>query len=174
MNHVMIDLETGDTIETAKIVAIGAIVFNPDTGLRGEKFYSTVSIKSQPKRTTSKSTLDWWKKQSAKVRTQLKGNEDLEDVLTDFEWYLPENAIVWGNGASFDISILEHAYRQLGLDIPWKFYNIMDCRTIRRLYEAKRGGLEQNFNGTQHHALDDAIYQADYISKMWRSLKQGK
>jgi len=172
MNHVMIDLETLDTTVTARIVAIGAIVFNPNTGLRGDKFYWRVHHKSQTNRTKSKSTIEWWKQQGPEVRKQLKGNILLKDALEEFEWFLPDNVIVWGNGATFDISILEHAYLQCGLDIPWKFYNVMDCRTVRKLYEEKRGGLDQNFSGTKHHALDDAIFQAGYISKMWRTLKK--
>lgn len=171
MNHVMIDLETLDTAVTAKIVAIGAICFNPNTGLRGDEFYSLIKHKNQ-RRTKSQATINWWNQQDKEVRKQLKGKLPLEKVLDDFEFWLPDNCIVWGNGSTFDISILEHAYIQHNINIPWKFWNVMDCRTVRKLYEEKRGGLDQNFSGTKHNALDDAIYQADYISKMWRALKK--
>jgi hypothetical protein len=77
---------------------------------------------------------------------------------------------VWGNGATFDISILEDAYRQLDLEIPWKFWNVRDCRTVKDMYESARGGYEKKSGGTLHHALDDAKFQAQYICDMWKSL----
>ncbi len=58
--------------------------------------------------------------------------------LSDF---LPKDVKVWGNGANFDIGILEHAYDQYQIEIPWEFWNVRDCRTIKDMYESQRADL---------------------------------
>jgi len=68
----------------------------------------------------------------------------------------------------------EHAYRESLLDIPWRFWNVRDCRTIKDLFESKRGGLNDNFTGVAHNALDDAIHQAKWVTLMWSKLRLGK
>jgi len=171
LRHAMIDLETLDTIPSAKIVSIGAVIFDPRYGkISDDKFYTLVDINAQPERTHSKDTLEWWNKQPTNVQKQLKGTTSLEDALEDLAFYLPKDCKVWGNGATFDISMLEDAYRQLGIEIPWKFWNVRDCRTVLDMHESSRGGFNKKSGGTLHNALDDAHYQAQYINMMWRKL----
>ncbi len=180
LRHVMLDLETLDTIPSTKIVAIGGVMFDPN--LRkfdaNDRFYMCLDHKAQEGRTidpdpSDKGTRAFWKRQSAEVREQLKGTVKLEDALGDLAFWLPDDCKVWGNGATFDISILEDAYRQYGIEIPWKYYNIMDVRTVKKTYEAARGGWDKKSGGTLHHALDDAQWQAEYVTKMWNSLIKG-
>jgi exodeoxyribonuclease VIII len=78
---------------------------------------------------------------------------------------------MWGNGATFDISMLEDAYRQYEIEIPWKFWNVRDCRTVLDMYESIRGGFNKTVNRQgAHNALDDAKFQAQYITMMWSRL----
>lgn len=170
MNHIMIDIETLDTIYSAKILSIGAVYFDPMKNKLGSEFFEIVNSQRQLDRTSSKDTIEFWRKQSREAKKQLKGDVQLRDALEDLDLFIDPDCRVWGNGATFDITILEHAYLSFDMSIPWKFWNVRDCRTVRELFESKRGGLDQNFNGTKHHALDDAKYQAKYISKMWRGL----
>ena len=172
LRHAMIDLETLDTIPSSKIVAIGAVIFDPRYGkISDDKFYVLVDHKLQTgDRTSSPDTVKWWKSQSPEVRKQLKGTTSLADALEDLSFWLPNDCKVWGNGATFDISILEDAYRQLNIDIPWKFWNVRDCRTVLDMYESARGGFNKKSGGTLHNALDDAYYQAQYITMMWKKL----
>lgn len=168
-NHVMIDLETFDVKPSGVIVSIGAVIFHPLKGLlKDEEFYAEIDIKRQPHRTKDKETLQWWKGQKPKVKEALKGKELLEDVLYDFALWLPPNCKVWGNGATFDISILENAYNQYDEETPWKFWNVRDMRTIKALYEDFVGGWQKQFTGTPHHALDDAKQQAVDVIKINR------
>ena len=169
----MVDLETMAVTPDAAIVSIGAIKFNPNKNLVQNKdkgFYVELDWMDQ-NRTINLDTEKWWAQQSDEARKSLHGIDELPDALLEFSEWLPEKEFcIWGNGSHFDVSILEHAYRQSEIPIPWKFWNVRDCRTVRDMYETARGGFDQNFQGTKHHALHDAIYKARYICKMWKEL----
>ena len=169
-NNAMIDLETVDLIPGAAIVSIGAVLFDPRHNIISkDTFYVELDWKAQG-RSINKETLEWWRKQPSKTRKALKGTADLEDTLEDLAFWLPEGVLVWGNGPSFDMSILEDAYRSVDMEIPWKFWNVYDCRTIKYLYESARGGFDKKVGGDDHNALHDAMYQAHYVNKMWKSI----
>lgn len=175
LRHAMIDLETRDTIPSSKIVSIGVTLFDPRYRMIGdasETLYMELDWKAQTNRTEGHGTPEWWDKQSEEVRKALKGTVSLEDALEELAFFLPKDCKVWGNGATFDISILEDAYRQLDLEIPWKFWNILDMRTIKYLFESSRSGLgnADGNPGVLHNALDDAIFQAKRVNKIWNKL----
>jgi len=178
-NHVMIDLETMGTIPGSCIVSIGAVLFDPRYGIiTKETFYAELDYADQQDDglIIDESTLAWWEDQSPRAREALLGLDDLKDSLKDLSKWLPKDAKVWGNGATFDISILEHCYRLYKLPIPWKFWNVRDCRTVKEMFESTRGGLGtamgsgRDKNNIAHNALHDAIHQAQYINKMWSVL----
>lgn len=173
-NHVMPDLETMGTRPGCAIVSIGAVVFDPRYGVENQKsFYRELDWKSQVALGfhIDPSTEKWWSKQSKEAREGLNGIDDLKTVLIEFAKFIPsKDAKIWGNGPSFDVSILEHAYTKLGLDIPWKFWNVRDCRTVKDMFECQRGGWNNKVAGTAHNALDDAKHQAQYVTMMWGKL----
>ena len=169
-NNVMIDIETMDLIPNAAIVSIGAIVFDPRYGIvTDDTFYVELAWKTQ-ERSINKETRQWWKGQSPKAKSSLHGTATLVDALEDLAFWIPEGALVWGNGPSFDMTILEDAYRQVGIQAPWKFWNVYDCRTIKYMYESLRGGFDKKVGGGAHNALLDAKHQAQYVNKMWKSI----
>lgn len=173
-NHVMIDLETMGKTPDCAIVSIGAVVFDPRIGrVSKNTFYRELDWESQG-RTIDPGTQEWWQGRAPAAKAALNGLDELDEALVELAEWLPRDAKPWGNGATFDISFLEHAYRQHGIEIPWKFWNVRDCRTIKDLYESARGGYDKKSGGTLHHALDDAIFQAQYICEMWKSILQGK
>lgn len=175
LRHVMIDNETLDLIPSSKIVSIGAVIFDPRYGrISDETFYVELDHKAQKNRTSDKSTVDWWKKQKPEIKKALRGTMLLEDALEELSWFVPDDCKVWGNGATFDISMLENAYRASGMLEPWKFWNVRDVRTIKDMYESKRGGWERASGGDKHNALYDAQVQARMVIKMWRSLLGGE
>jgi len=170
LRHVMIDLETMGTTPSSAIVSIGAVVFDPRYGKVSEKtFYRELDWEDQ-RRAMCPDTLDWWGNQSEEAKSAMYGMDELEDSLNDLATWLPKDCKVWDNGATFDISMLEDAYRQYKIDIPWKFWNIRDCRTVLDMYESKRGGLGKKSGGIAHNALHDAIHQAQCITMMWQRL----
>lgn len=171
MRHVMIDLETMGLNEDAAIVSIGAVLFDPLLGkVSKSTFYSELDWENQKGRKVDPGTQSWWKEQSPEARESLHGLDDLEETLIDLAEWLPRDCKVWGNGPTFDISKLEHAYRQFKQEIPWKYWNVHDCRTVKLMYESARGGFDKKSGGTLHNALNDAQYQAWYICKMWAEM----
>lgn len=176
MNHLMIDLETMGTRFDAPILAIGAVQFDPDTGKIGAKFYHRVSIDDSFKfGKPSGSTVKWWMQQGDAARKEVvSGSSPLRDALEKLKGLVFDGTQVWGNGSTFDISILEYAYgRCLSEPAPWKFWNVRDCRTISELC---KGALEvsdvkRDADETAHTAIGDALYQARWVSAMWRHLR---
>lgn len=171
LRHAMIDLETVGLTPDARIISIGAVIFDPRYGrISKDYFYMELDHRKQTERTKDRGTMEWWANQSTEAQKALKGTILLEDALHELAFWLPDDVKVWGNGPTFDISILEDAYRQYDIEIPWKFWNVRDCRTIKDMYESARGGWDKKSGGTLHNAKDDAYYQAQYVIEMWRSI----
>ena len=177
MTHVMIDLETLGTTSRSAWISIGAVCFDPDTGVidTGNAFYRNVDWDSALRgREVSGDTLKWWMRQDPAAKDAvIHAGWPIEAVLTALSEWLPEGCVVWGNGSSFDISMLEDTYHQYGVTVPWKFWNVRDVRTVVHLAQGlvERGSVP--FEGTKHNALSDAIHQAKYVSAMWQALRGG-
>jgi hypothetical protein len=166
-SELMIDLETLGQNENCVILSIGATFFDINKKEIGAAFYMPISIEEQmEKRVISPSTLKWWMGQSnAAKKVFSEQGQSLVDALENFEYWIKQHSKiktlnVWGNGSTFDISIIEHAFRQYGYKIPWQYWNVMDLRTFKRFMA---GGNAVVKKGTNHNALDDAISQAEYV-----------
>ncbi|WP_425962579.1 3'-5' exonuclease [Rhizobium nepotum] len=172
--NLMVDIETfGNRMDSA-ILTIGAVFFDPDTGEIGGEFYTAIDPDSACRygRVTG-STVAWWLEQSeAARRAVVAGKTQLPEALAklaDFYAKHPK-APIWGNGPTFDISILEHAYwRVHDKPAPWAFWNVRDCRTIKDLGDAI-GYRIPKLEGTAHNALDDARHQAMWVIEIRRLL----
>ena len=170
----MIDLETMGLTEDASIVSIGAVVFDPRcNAVTDRTFYTERDWQHQEGRVSDPKVMVWWDKQSEPTKDALHGFDDLKDELVRLASWLPKDCKVWGNGPTFDISKLENAYRYYNLEIPWKYWNIRDCRTIKDIYESYRGGFSSSNGGGAHNALNDAIHQAKYVCYMWKEIGRG-
>lgn len=172
MTHAMIDLETLDTSATAAVLSIGIVKFDPRTGL-GDKFYRRLGFdQASLFGTVSDNTMYWWNRQHAAVRLEaFTAEHDIYQSADDLVQFMQGVTRVWGNGATFDIPIIEHWLTSLGYRIPWKYTAARDCRTIEDL-AADIGVVRKSFirRGDHHNALDDAIYQAEYVCGMWQAL----
>ncbi len=184
--HVMVDLETMGKKHNAPIVAIGAVVFNPATGSIGENFYKVVCLESSVNwgAVIDPSTVIWWLKQSSEARSAIVNDDaiPLLDALLQFREFVSDNvaggskkAQVWGNGASFDNSILRSSYDCIAEDYPWEYWNDRDVLTMVELGQAI--GFDPKttipFEGDRHNALADAIHQARYVSAIWQRIISG-
>ena len=174
MQEVMIDLETLDNKSSAAIVSIGACVFDRLTGKIIDTFYRRIDMEAAIASggTCSGSTLIWWMQQDDEARIELtKGGSKISVAMADFIKFLPANCIVWGNGSSFDISILEMTLQRLKLECPWEFWNVRDVRTVLDLASHLVKKSDIPFVDTKHNALADAIHQATYVAAMISALK---
>ncbi|EPF43810.1 exonuclease [Klebsiella pneumoniae] len=184
--HVMVDLETMGKKHNAPIVAIGAVVFDPATGSIGESFYKVVCLESSVNwgAVIDPSTVIWWLKQSSEARSAIVNDDaiPLQDALLQFREFVSDNvaggskkAQVWGNGASFDNSILRSSYDCIAEDYPWEYWNDRDVRTMVELGQAISFDPKTTipFEGSRHKALADAIHQARYVSAIWQRIIAG-
>ena len=184
--HVMVDLETMGKKHNAPIVAIGAVVFDPATGSIGESFYKVVCLESSVNwgAVIDPSTVIWWLRQSSEARSAIVNDDaiPLQDALLQFREFVSDNvaggskkAQVWGNGASFDNSILRSSYDCIAEDYPWEYWNDRDVRTMVELGQAISFDPKTTipFEGSRHNALADAIHQARYVSAIWQRIVSG-
>ncbi|EBS4094433.1 exonuclease [Salmonella enterica subsp. enterica serovar Bareilly] len=178
--HLMVDLETMGENQDAPIVAIAAVLFDPQTGKIGAIFYAVISLVDAMKSgaVPDGETIVWWLQQSGEARSALLVDQRLlVDALLQLREFINEHSDekliqVWGNGATFDNVILRRSYERLGIPCPWRFYNDRDIRTIVELgkaigYDARN---DIAFEGERHNALDDARHQAKYVSAIWQKL----
>lgn len=177
MKDAMIDIETLDTETTGVILSIGACVFDPMTGEITDELYLEINKERQllMGRTISAATLDWWMTQPEDERNRvIIDNEDkleLGQALLSLSSFIPETSKVWANGIDFDLKLLEHAYKDVGVKVPWLFYNTDHVRTIARLAEGFVDRKDFEFVGRQHNALHDARHQVRYVSAMFNLIR---
>ncbi len=183
MNHVMIDLETMGLPPRAVIASVGACYFDPMEGTIGARFYQVVDLESCAALglEVTGSTVAWWLQQSDEARAALLGTVDnspssLGFIMAEFAKFLgPPSARselqVWGNGPTFDLTILREAWKVTqGDQAPWSYRRERCVRTVVALYEDAFGDVtpktQAEKGGPFHHALDDALAQARYVSEM--------
>ncbi|HBI2761146.1 TPA: 3'-5' exoribonuclease [Escherichia coli] len=176
-DHLMIDLETMGKNPDAPIISIGAIFFDPQTGDMGPEFSKTIDLETAGG-VIDRGTIKRWLKQSREAQSAIMTDEiPLDDALLQLREFIDENSgeffvQVWGNGANFDNTILRRSYERQGIPCPWRYYNDRDVRTIVELGKAidfdARTAIP--FEGERHNALDDARYQAKYVSAIWQKL----
>ncbi|EOU7233436.1 3'-5' exoribonuclease [Escherichia coli] len=176
-DHLMIDLETMGKNPDAPIISIGAIFFDPQTGDMGPEFSKTIDLETAGG-VIDRDTIKWWLKQSREAQSAIMTDEiPLDDALLQLREFIDENSgeffvQVWGNGANFDNTILRRSYERQGIPCPWRYYNDRDVRTI--VEQGKAIDFDARtaipFEGERHNALDDARYQAKYVSVIWQKL----
>ena len=163
--QVMVDIETLSKRKTAALLSIGAVKFN------ATEIIDTFYVNIDP--TTCKKynfhfcpdTIKWWGEQNKEARDALRiDRKSVEDGLQLFsEWFGPKSLPTWGNGASFDNVILENAYYELDMKLPWKFWDERCFRTFKSVFKV----TPPDRIGAHHNALDDAITQTLHLQKIF-------
>jgi hypothetical protein len=166
----MIDLETLGIQAGCPVISIGAVFFDVDSKQLGPSFYGVLDLTKQIKdgRKVDGDTIKWWMQQdgAAKKLFSDTAKEPVFVLNTFLRWVQTATTTktsmvnVWGNGATFDITILEEFMKFYNVGTFWKYSNVMDLRTFRR-FVAKGKKIENA--GVKHNALDDAIAQAQFV-----------
>lgn len=172
MSDVMIDIETLSNRFDAPVISIGAVFFNLETGETKQTFLARIDPNDAMNfGRANGETLRWWMEQGDDARRNaMSGQQTLKSALDGLSGFVRSDAMVWGNGPSFDMTVLEHAYARTGVAVPWKFWNVQCCRTIKRLATGL-GWAQPERQGVHHDALDDAVYQAQWVSSAWCHLQ---
>lgn len=179
--HLMIDLETLSTAGDAAIAQIGLAPFWIDgEGLAAEGLQINVDPQSciDLGFRIDWSTLHWWmmQEQDAREALPLPGKGvPIGGALVQVGDYIrklqsmegAERIYVWSNGATFDIPILGHAFRLLGMKEPWGYQDARDTRTLSML---ALNAIKPRAT-VKHRALDDAVAQVLWVQNMWREAR---
>lgn len=173
LNHLMVDLETLGREPGAVIVSVGAVKFDPDAEALGNEFYANVMIQSclDAGLTVEGATIQWWMEQPDATRLALFHPDPLplRTALSAFAEFYKGSEYIWSHGSTFDIPILETAYRAVNEAQPWASRVARDTWTLfglvpESVVERMRG------EGVEHHARDDALRQARMVQAAYRWL----
>lgn len=177
--HISIDLETLDTKPSAVVLSVGLAAFNPDTGAVFDTHYTQFSnLESQVERgrTISPSTVRWWMGRSEDARrtiTDTDGASSMVQGLFEVREFFQKHAAtlegVWGNGSDFDNAILGSLFETYNDKQPWAYHLNRCLRTLKN-FQLPDNFVEPARVGTHHHALDDAVYQAQHIMAISKAL----
>ncbi|PHR58752.1 MAG: ATPase [Robiginitomaculum sp.] len=185
MNHIMLDFESMSTEHNAALIQLGAVEFDPVAGELGREISINIDLTSSVDAGlhVSPSTILWWLGQSneaQKTITDVKGTS-LAQALLEFKMFY-QNACanashdkgshIWANGPRADLNWLSSACIAVNMK-PFWHYSCDKC--VRTIVELGRAiGIdpknENQFDGVEHCALDDAKFQARYCMEIWEKL----
>ena len=147
LEHLVFDVETLGLREDTVVLSLACVPFQFETFKSyGERvldgFYVKFNAEEQitnHHRSTTKSTIDWWKQQSPEAKkyslTPHKDDVSMEAGLKQLrDWikttkYDYKNSYIWSRGTYFDFPKIEHMYWQLDQEIPANTWRIRDVRT---------------------------------------------
>jgi len=157
----MIDLEGLATGPDTTILTIAAQAFDPfGDGWYEQQYYARVDLDSQSNRRIEQGTLEWWATQPAAARDEAFAEDNrvpLDQALDELGRLIWHSKRIWAQGPTYDMTILEHAYKSYNKPIPWKYFAVRDSRTVFSLWP----GLEKP--PTSHHALEDCRRQIELL-----------
>jgi hypothetical protein len=187
----MVDLETTGKTARAGILQIGAVEFCPVEGKLGREFKERV--KPQQNREVDVDTVMWWMTQKEEARLSAwspragpwgLSTSDLMDTLIDLRIWMQnvfgERRVegVWAHGILFDVAILEDAFRQTKLSVPWHYRAPRDTRTLfalacpevdaAKVIDELAGPVQEG--EVIHDALHDARRQARAVCAAYKRL----
>lgn len=176
MKFIIYDYETlGIKPETAPIVSVAAIEFDPDRFLQGDgyDYLDTVSkanfmkfdVEYQVKQLGKKieiDTLNWWKTQSKEAQRAIAPSKDdkkLDELYPFFTHNFDclEVDLVYTRGNMFDVSFTKYAMKSINRVDPFGHWKIRDTRSMLDglLYGS---GMENSFIPT---SLIDSFIKHD-------------
>ncbi len=164
----MIDIEGLGTGPDAAILTIAAQSFDPfGTGFYKDRcYYARITLESQEHRNVQQDTIDWWATQpEAQAEAFMEeGRISLDQALDSLYKLAWQHDLIWAQGPTYDINILEHAYKSYGKAQPWQFYRVRDSRTLLSLWP------DRPKPPVSHHALEDCRRQIELVQQCLKTL----
>ena len=176
MKHrdIMIDIETLGNTPKATVLTIAGVTFDRYADYRTiadprdlDYFYCRVDVDTQ-NREVNEETVQWWGEQAKETREEAFHPDDrlpLRDAMIALNSWASGADRYWANGAGFDYVILEDCNRELGVQSPWKFWQVLDARTIYKM-------VPEHFipGNSKHHALWDCLNQIQRLTECFEKL----
>jgi exodeoxyribonuclease VIII len=168
MADIMIDIEGLATGPDATILTIAAQTFDPlSSGYYPRQYYARITLESQEDRKIEQGTIDWWATQPEQAKEEAFGEQGripLDQALDELAKFIWQSKLIWANGPTYDMNIIEHAYKSYGKPLPWQFYVVRDARTIYSLWP------DLPKPPTSHHALEDCRRQIEMLQATLKHL----
>lgn len=169
--HVMIDFETLGLTPNSVVLSLGAQIFIPTITPHhnGVDFYEEAND-LQYGRDVDPETAAWWVTQPAGLIP--RSAQQLYKLVSKFHVFLthyiprayPDHELIlWSNGTDFDIPILYSLYKQHQMSPSWKYNNVRDYRTLRKMFPVVEAAP---FVGRKHNAGDDAWNEANHCARL--------
>jgi hypothetical protein len=175
-DHVMIDIETLGTDPGSVIASVGLVRFDPQAGVQSaeELLKSSLKVVIDIEEsiadgfTVSGSTIKWWFNQSREAQKSTFGGKEqllptvaLREIISFFN--LSDK--VWGNGANFDIVLLESYFRHYQFALPWKYNKVRCHRTVVNMHCIDMG-YPIPVNALPHDPVADCIAQVQRLQSI--------
>ena len=169
-NHLMVDIETLLLRTNAVIIQIGAVKFNLKDGIKDEFIVNIDSFDaSNYNCDIDKETIKWWLSQPSHVRKTLQNDKkSLYEGLVNFKkWVGDDEQLMWCNGGSFDFPILNWSYKECDIELPWKYWDECDFRTVCTFFDYK---FPKTTN--THNALSDSKSQVEHLLTLFNEISK--
>ena len=171
INHFTVDIETLGLNPDAIVLSIGAVRWTLKGGIIG-KFHEALHLGAQKGRTLTPETIQFWIDQPRNFgldNTHRYLPSTSLQHLREFIclYWTSKKSTIWAQGPQFDITILEHMYKEQELPIPWEYNSVRDVRTLWKLFPYKSDVP----NAHKHNALEDARTEALNTINILRSLQ---
>ena len=174
--HAMVDLEAFD--HNSYIVQIGACKWNIDSGeIKSEFLVNTIPTRHNS--IPSYDTIRWWLKQNQQAQESLYSPEPipLDIALEQFSAWFKNNSKVDGlwSHATFDVPMLQRAYSECKLRVPWNYRSAKDIRTLNWLAQdlgIVLADLPKAKATIDHNGLADAIEQATDVTTVRNAIRE--
>lgn len=172
MKDIMVDIETLGTLPGSAILSIGAVAFDAETGEMGDEFLAKISPVSCSDfgMSVDMKTITWWMQQEDAARIEaFSGKLSIDTALFNFEEFLARRTVarLWAKPPSFDLVLIEDAYKRVSISLPWHYRSPRCVRTIMDV-----AGFEYGHTLPSHTALDDAKAQAIMVIESYALIRQ--
>lgn len=183
--HFSLDLETLSLRTNAKIMSIGCVEFDIETGNILNSFYTEVNYDYSDFEfcfSEDSDTIEWWNETNRIAFEEYINNKDLVsisvalDALLTFINQIGNNFKIWSVGAKDEMWI-SNAYESVFDKNPFDKSKgcFLDVRSYEHSLEGiiSRGDIPSDPNSV-HNALYDATHQAKQISIFYNKLNELK
>lgn len=193
---IMLDIETLGLTSNSQVTQISAVSFD----ITGEEEaydikvfdkYINVFDKSFQFNKVDLNTVEWWINTDLDLFVSMlekckNSNETEIYVLKDFAEYINsfcneyKNVYIWSNGISFDLRIIKDKMSGYGINLPIKYNEERDVRTIidliccdLKITEKEYKKMFEIKDNVKHDALNDCLTQINWVVSAYRGLVYG-
>ena len=178
--HLIVDIETLGVTPPAPILTIGMVFLDFTKSREGTmtKYYFGVNA-SECVGDCDEETLAWWGRQDCSVRHEAFNHEPTPNVFKVVASVIEKEAphYLWGKAPDFDFGHIGAQMKAHNIEVPWKFWQLRDIRTIEGLHlkcesVRKLNPDENNPSFQPHHALFDALTEALQLKSVLFELRR--